>query len=45
MCVLQYAIEVLRVRHIIVCGHYGCGGIDAVLKDQTPGLLNRGWKM
>ncbi len=39
MCVLQYAIDVLRVKHIIVCGHYGCGGIEAVMKDQTTGLL------
>ena len=39
MCVLQYAIDVLKVKHIIVCGHYGCGGIEAVMKDQTPGLL------
>lgn len=40
MCVLQYAIDVLQVRHIIVCGHYDCGGIKAVLSDQTQGLLN-----
>jgi carbonic anhydrase len=40
MCVLQYAIDVLRVKHIIVCGHYNCGGIEAVLKDQTSGLLD-----
>ena len=39
MCVLQYAIEVLRIKHIIVCGHYGCGGIDAVMKNKTSGLL------
>jgi carbonic anhydrase len=39
MCVLQYAVEVLRVKHIIVCGHYGCGGIEAVMKDQTQGIL------
>jgi len=39
MCVLQYAIEVLRVRHIIVCGHYGCGGINAVMSNRVSGLL------
>ncbi len=39
MCVLQYAVDVLRVKHIIVCGHYGCGGIEAVLKDATSGVL------
>jgi len=39
MCVLQYAIEVLRVKHIIVCGHYGCGGIDAVMDHKINGLL------
>ena len=39
MCVLQYAIEILRVKHIIVCGHYGCGGITAVMKNRTSGLL------
>ena len=40
MCVLQYAVEILRVKHIIVCGHYGCGGIDAVMKKKTYGLLD-----
>jgi len=39
MCVLQYAIELLKVKHIIVCGHYGCGGIDAVIRNKTYGLL------
>lgn len=39
MCVLQYAIEILRVKHIIVCGHYGCGGIDAILNNRLSGLL------
>jgi carbonic anhydrase len=40
MCVLQYAVEVLKVRHIIVCGHYGCGGIAAVKKNVTYGVLD-----
>ena len=39
MCVLQYAVEVLKVRHIIVCGHYGCGGIAAVKKNAVSGML------
>ncbi len=40
MCVLQYASDFLRVKHIIVCGHYNCGGIEAVLENQTSGLLD-----
>ncbi len=39
MCVLEYAIEILKVKHIIVCGHYGCGGIEAVMRNKTSGLL------
>lgn len=39
MCVLQYAIDILRVKHIIVCGHYGCGGIEAIMKNKVSGLL------
>ena len=39
MCVLQYAVEVLKVKHIIVCGHYGCGGIAAVKQNATSGML------
>src|SRR5213078_2753895 len=37
---LQYATEVLRVRHIIVCGHYGCGGVLAALRDDHLGLID-----
>ncbi len=39
MCVLQYAVEILKVKHIIVCGHYGCGGITAVMRAETSGVL------
>jgi carbonic anhydrase len=40
LSVLQYAVEWLRVRHIVVCGHYGCGGVKTALKQNELGLLN-----
>lgn len=39
MSVLQYAVDVLRVKHVIVCGHYGCGGVRAALEGTSTGLI------
>jgi carbonic anhydrase len=40
MSVLQYAVEVLQVEHVIVCGHYGCGGVKAAMEDSAHGLID-----
>lgn len=40
LSVLQYAVEVLQVRHIIVCGHYGCGGVNTAVEPRSRGLIS-----
>ncbi len=40
LSVIQFAVEVLRVKHIIVCGHYGCGGIKAAMESGEHGLID-----
>lgn len=39
LSVLQYAVDVLKVSHVVVCGHYNCGGIRAAMQSQSPRLL------
>ena len=42
MSVIQYAVDVLKVKHILVTGHYGCGGVRAAMQDRQLGLID-GW--
>lgn len=40
MSVIQYAVEMLKVKHVIVCGHYECGGVKASMEDADHGLID-----
>jgi len=40
LSVLQYAVDILKIKHVIVCGHYGCGGIKAAIEDRPHGLVD-----
>jgi carbonic anhydrase len=40
LSVVQFAVEILKVKHVIVCGHYGCGGIRAAMENRPHGLID-----
>ena len=40
LSVIQFAVEILKIKYIIVCGHYGCGGIKAAIENQKHGLID-----
>lgn len=40
LSVLEYAIDLLKIEHVIVCGHYGCGGVKAAMEDHQLGLVD-----
>jgi carbonic anhydrase len=40
LSVLQYAVDILKIKHVIVCGHYGCGGVKAAMEEEPHGLVD-----
>jgi len=40
LSVIQFAVEVLKIKHIIICGHYGCGGVKSAMENQMHGLID-----